>query len=202
PFGIDYLRGALLETLGRLPPATSAFVAAMRRVPLLAPWCRLRLARLQAEEHPEMAAGLLAPALARDLPATLRHQAADLLARTVQEGGDCRLLAGVDWSALPADERRQLAVARAACLRGSDPQTAIAALQSVIVENADDDAAYRAAMQLVGFDRARLTPELQLQLGRVFQRQRQPALAATFLGPLSSGRVTVREAQQREALEL
>src|SRR6185436_9170736 len=90
--GIDYLRGNLLELLGHPAEAAKAFAMAMQRAPALAPYCRLRLARLQADKHPEMAAGLLAPLVSRSSPPALRHQAAALLHRSLRAGGDCRLL--------------------------------------------------------------------------------------------------------------
>src|SRR5690606_115801 len=123
--GIDYLRGHLLEILGRTQAAELAFSSAMQRAPLLARHCRYRLARLQLRHHPEVAAGLVAPLLTAESPPTLRHQSAALLRRSIAAGGDCRLLEGIDLALLAPADRRGLEVRRADCVRRERPQVAI-----------------------------------------------------------------------------
>jgi len=201
--GIDYLRGNLLELLGQPGEAVKAFALAMQRAPSLAPYCRLRLARLQAEKHPEMAAGLLAPLVSRRSPPALRHQAAALLHRSLRAGGDCRLLGGLDWEALTAADRRALAVARADCAPAGAPGRRVAELTRVLAEGPADEAAWEAAVRLSALSRAEITPDVSLTLGRAFQRLRQPELASSFLGPLvSTLPAQLREERHVEALEL
>ncbi len=198
--GIDYLRGNLLELLGQPGEAAKAFALAMQRAPALAPYCRLRLARLQADKHPEMAAGLLAPLVSRRSPPALRHQAASLLHRSLRAGGDCRLLGGLDWEALTAADRRTLAVARADCAPAGGRRVAEL---TRLAEGPADEAAWDAAVRLSALSRAEMTPEVSLALGRAFQRMRQPELASSFLSPLvSSLPAQLREERHVEAFEL
>ena len=201
--GIDYLRGSLLELLGQNGEAAKAFALAMQRAPALAPYCRLRLARLQAEKHPEMAAGLLAPLIVRTSPPTLRHQAAALLHRSLRAGGDCRLLGKLEWNSLTAADRRTLAVARADCAPASTPGARVAELTRLLAEGPADEATWDAAVRLSGLGRAQITPEVSLALGRAFQKLRQPDLASSFLGPLvSTFPAQLREERHVEAFEL
>jgi tetratricopeptide (TPR) repeat protein len=70
--GLDYLRGHLLEVLGRTRDAHEAFAQAMVSSPALAGYSRYRLAVNQYRMgHPEVAAGLLATLLGRNPPAPL-----------------------------------------------------------------------------------------------------------------------------------
>ncbi|HEV8630114.1 MAG TPA: transglycosylase SLT domain-containing protein [Thermoanaerobaculia bacterium] len=206
--GIDYLRGSLLEALGKEPEAAFAFAQATQRAPLLAPYCRYRLARLQAQRHPEMTAGLLVPLLARDAPPVLRHQAAVLLRRALRAGGDCRLLARLDWPTLAAADRRTLAVARVDCALAGKPgeppgREQVSQLAALLTDGPADQTSWEAALRLAALQRSQLTPDLSLLLGRVFQRLRQPDLASAFLGPLvSSLPQQLRDQQQVEAFEL
>jgi peptidoglycan lytic transglycosylase len=199
--GIDYLRGNLLELLGQPSEAAKAFALAMRHAPALAPYCRLRLARLQADKHPEMAAGLLAPLVSRRSPPALRHQAASLLHRSLRAGGDCRLLGGLDWEALTAADRRTLAVARADCAPAGNRR--VAELTRLLGEGPADEATWDAAVRLSALSRAEITPDVSLALGRAFQRLRQPELASSFLSPLvSTLPAQLREERHVEAFEL
>jgi soluble lytic murein transglycosylase len=201
--GIDYLRGNLFESLGQPAEAARAFALAMQRAPLLAPYCRLRLARLQGAKHPEMVAGLLAPLVDRQWPPALRHQAAALLHRALRSGGDCRLLAGLDWQALEAADRRSLAVARADCAPTGDRGQRVAELAKLLADDATDEVAWEAAVRLSTLATQDVTPEVALSLGRAFQRMRQPDLASAFLGPLvSSLPAQLREQRHVEAFEL
>ena len=78
--GLLYLRGDLLERLGRDREAADAFAASLAGEPALAPYARLRIARLQDRlGHPEVAAGLAAVLLASSPPATLVEPAVALL---------------------------------------------------------------------------------------------------------------------------
>ena len=67
--GLDFLRGHLLERLGRLSEATEAFAQAIGARPSSRPWARYRLAAVQeALGHPEVAAGTHATLLAQGAP--------------------------------------------------------------------------------------------------------------------------------------
>src|SRR5579863_2280881 len=105
--GLDYLRGHLLEQLGRSSDAGEAFVAAITGAPKLASYSRYRLALEQMElGHPEVAAGLVARTVTGDVNSPLLPDAVRLFARAVAMGGDCRLLHGIKPKQLPAPERR------------------------------------------------------------------------------------------------
>ena len=198
--GIDYLRGTLLEAMGQPAEAAKAFARAMQRAPQLAPYCRLRLARLQAREHPEMAAGLLAPLIDRRLSPALRHQAAALLHRSLHAGGDCRVLRGLDWQALLPADRRALSVAQADCAPAGGR---VAELGRVLAEGTNDEAAWDAAVRLSAVARSELTPEMTLAVGRALQGLRQPELASAILGPfVSSLPPQLRNESHVEAFEL
>src|SRR6185369_6334687 len=63
--GLDYLRGVLLEAAGKHREAMDAFAAAMGETPPLLAYSRYRLALAQERSgHPEVAAGLVATAIA------------------------------------------------------------------------------------------------------------------------------------------
>jgi soluble lytic murein transglycosylase len=150
PLGLDYLRGHLLEQLGRPGDAGEAFVAAMSSTPRLAPYSRYRLALEQMEAgHPEVAAGLVAGTLTGDLSSPLLPDAVRLFARAVALGGDCRLLHGIKPKQLPPPERRQIQLAEADCeLHGGSPEIARTLLVSLLDENRQDDTARAAADHL------------------------------------------------------
>jgi soluble lytic murein transglycosylase len=206
--GIDYLRGTLFEALGKEADAATAFAQATQRAPLLAPYCRYRLARLQAQRHPEMTAGLLVPLLGPEAPPALRHQAAVLLRAALRAGGDCRLLARLDWRALAAEDRRTLAVARVDCatvVKAGEPASRerVSQLAALLADGPADQTAWEAALRLAEVQRSQLTPDLSLLLGRAFQQLGQPELASAFLGPLVSALPQqLRSPQQVEAVEL
>jgi hypothetical protein len=202
--GVDYLRGDLLESLGRPQQAARAFATAMRSSPALAAYARYRLARLElAQGHPEIAAGLVAPLLAASSPEELRHQAAVVLRRALAAGGDCRLLASVHWATLSAGDRRALAVQRADCARAQAPERAGAELAALLAAEPGDEAAREAAVRLLALHPSAPPAEVALVLGRAFQRHRRPDLAFSFLAPLverSSARL--QEEAEVEAWEL
>ncbi|HVS02244.1 MAG TPA: transglycosylase SLT domain-containing protein [Thermoanaerobaculia bacterium] len=185
--GASYLRGHALADLGRHRLAAQAFSRAMTEIPELAAHSRLRLAREQrALGHPEVAAGLAA-ALLDGRHAALMQEAATVLARAIEEGGDCRLLRGVAWQAIAPRERRVLQVARAACAsrRGHDAQ-ARGLLLALLQEGVDDEPARQAAERLLGLHPASLGPDLALVLGRAFLQQGRPDLARDYLAPATA----------------
>jgi soluble lytic murein transglycosylase len=111
---LTFLHGDLLERLGRPEEAHDAFAGLLATE--LAPFARFRLARLQdALGHPEVAAGLLATLLGRSAPEQLIEPAAELFARALAGGGDCRLAEGVEDWRLTEAARRRLALSQAEC---------------------------------------------------------------------------------------
>ena len=199
--GVGYLHGDLLERLGRTDQAARAFAGVIRSSPALGGHARYRLARLELAPHPEIAAGLLAPLLAGGAPPELRRHAAVLLRQAIAAGGDCRLLEGVEWRALPAEERRALLVQRADCARGTAPREATAQLVAVLAGGGGDEPGREAAIRLSAIDRSPAA-ELALSLGRAFQRHRRPDLAWVYLAPLVERLSARPQTPQVEALEL
>jgi soluble lytic murein transglycosylase len=114
--GLDYLRGHLLELLGRPADSVPAFVDAISATPRLAFHSRYRLAAEQIRlGHPEVAAGLLATGLAAEPGSPLAPEAVRLLVQSLARGGDCRLLLGFRTHQLATPERRQVQLAQADC---------------------------------------------------------------------------------------
>src|SRR5262249_22497420 len=117
PLGLEYLRGVLLDSLGRRREAMEAFAESIGRATPLAAYSRYHLARAQERAaHPEVAPGLIAT-VAADPRAPLLPDAVRLLARTLGQGGDCRLLQGLALEKMPLPERRQLLLAEADCAK-------------------------------------------------------------------------------------
>ena len=114
--GLDYLRGHLLELLGRPADSVPAFVDAISATPRLAFHSRYRLAAEQIRlGHPEVAAGLLATGLAAEPSSPLAPEAVRLLVQSLARGGDCRLLRGFRTHQLATPERRQVQLAQVDC---------------------------------------------------------------------------------------
>ena len=122
--GIDFLRARLLESLGRTREANEAYAQALATSSPLAPWARLRLATAQERSgHPEVAAGLAATLLAHSPPEPLVRPALDLLLRTLDQGGDCRLLRGIARDRFDGAERRLRDLLELKCrLQEDDPE--------------------------------------------------------------------------------
>ena len=148
--GLEFLRGHLLELLGRPADSVPAFVDAISATPKLAFHSRYRLAAEQVRlGHPEVAAGLLATGLATEPSSPLAPEAVRLLVQTLTRGGDCRLLRGFRAGRLATPERRQVQLAQADCyLRGGTPQAGRNLLVALLDENHEDDAARLAADRL------------------------------------------------------
>ena len=91
--GLCYLEGRLLEELDRTETASEAFATCLTETPTLEPWARYRLAVGQTRlGYPEIAAGVAATLLGDQPPRVLVQPAAELLASSLDRGGDCRLL--------------------------------------------------------------------------------------------------------------
>ena len=152
-FGLSYLRGHLLESLGERR-AVEAFARAIVETPALGAYGRYRLALGQVRSgHPEVAAGLLAGVVAGEPRSPLLPRAVRLFQKNLRGGGDCRLLQGIRLGALPVSERRALTIARADCaLRSGELELARALLAGVLEESSADEWALPAARSLAGLD--------------------------------------------------
>ncbi len=182
--GLDYLRGHLLEILGRPTQAHQAFADAMSSQPRLADYSRFRLAVNQHRmSHPEVAAGLLATLLGGNPPMPLVPRATALLVRSLAEGGDCRLLANLGSWRLPGRERRQLELASVDCaLARGDREQAMAQLTKLVREDSADESARGAAERIDAyFPRLADDPVLALAVGAAFHRHRQFDQAIQYL---------------------
>lgn len=149
--GLAHLQGRILEEQGRLEDAAQAYLRSMAGSPALAPYSRLRLARLQIRlGHPEVAAGLVMPLLTRDAPSALLAPASKLLHRCLLRRADCRLLDGAGTRRLPAAVDRTLRLAGADCaLRKRDLEGGGDRLLGLLRENRNDDVAREAMRRLV-----------------------------------------------------
>jgi soluble lytic murein transglycosylase len=190
-WGIDYLRGHLLELLGRPMPAAEAFAQAMGNTPALEPYGRYRLAcNVERRGHPEVAAGLIATVVA-DPPRHLAAEAAELFQRTLAAGGDCRLLRGVAPSRLADAERRLIELAAGDCaLRDGDSERARALYLRLLAEAVDDDPGRLAAERLDALHRRDGGPpdeEEALLLGAAFHQHRRFDRALAYLEPVIEG---------------
>lgn len=148
--GFHYLRGHLLEELGRRDEAQRAFRDAMSALPQLSSYSLFRLAQNQLRlQHPEVAAGLLTRLLGDNPPQPLLRPAADLLLQAIEAGGDCGLVDHYAAWNLTGATRRSMQLAWADC-RQREGQTAVAtrALLELLKEELGDDVGRGAAERL------------------------------------------------------
>jgi soluble lytic murein transglycosylase len=187
--GLDLLRGDLLERLGRPREAAEAYALALSNPRGLAPWARLRLAQLQERVgHPEVAAGLVATLLAEGAPPAVVRPGIDLLHRTLEAGGDCRLLGGVRRERLPGEpERRLRDLVQADCwLREGRGDAATRLLDELLERELRDALAWEAAARL-GEMPAAMAPEVARKIGMVAFHHREFDGALRFLAPVRPG---------------
>lgn len=174
--GLHYLRGHLLEQTGDSAAAGEAFAAAMAATPELAAYSRYRLASEQERmNHPEVAAGLIAtvvsqaPASSPLLPDVLR-----LFSRTLEKGGDCRLLRGLRTDAMGVPQRRLILLNQADCALRSDlREMGRGLLLTLLQEELGDEAARGAAERLAGITSENEGGRLPLLLGLAFHQHRE-----------------------------
>jgi len=190
-WGLDYLRGHLLEALHQEGDAPAAFVSAMVSTPRLAGYGRYRLALNQYRMgHPEVAAGLLANLLANRPPPPLIAPAARYLADSLTLGGDCRLLTEMDAWVLPPPELRVLELSRARCdLIQGRMRRGRAALVRLLEENRSDETARGAADLLSRTQPDPGDEKTLLLLGMAFYHHREFEAA---VGPLEKGMTTLK----------
>lgn len=181
--GLAYLRGHLLEILGQTREAGEAFADVIAGTPALSAYSRYRLALEQERmEHPEVAAGLVATALAGNPPAPLVPDAVRLLSRSLARGGDCQLLAGIRTEAFPDLQRRQMTLVQADCaLRAGLRELGRNLLVRLLEENRDDDPARAAADRLATLVSEAERGRTPMLLGLTFHQHREFDRALSFL---------------------
>ena len=182
--GFDHLKGHLLEQLGRPRDASASFAAALSTAPSIEAYSRFRLALLNEQlRHPEVAAGIIATLLGDGAPRPVVTPAARLLRRTLERGGDCRLLGRMDAWELPVPERRSLELARADCaFTAGEEAVARARLLALLEEDVADGPAREAAQRLTarsGVDGE--SHEMSILVGLAFHHNREFARSNDFL---------------------
>lgn len=187
-WGLSYLRGDLLERLGRRDEADDAFAQSMADTPVLEPYARFRLATLQEQDgHPEVAAGLIAEVVASP-PRHLAGEAVRMFQRTLAMGGDCRLLTPSAAARLAEPHRRIVELAGADCgLRGGEPEVARGRYLGLIGEELEDDAARLAAERLDRLyrrDGGPPTASEAVAVAMAFHQHRRFDLAIEYLDPV------------------
>lgn len=187
--GLGVLRGHLLDRLGREGEAATAYAGALAQSPDLAAYSRYRAAGQHALlGHPEVAAGVVAEAVAERGFAALVPEAALLLRETVLAGGDCRLLADLAGDRLERGERRLIELTRADCaLSAGERDRALSLYVALIEESIDDEAAREAADRVAMLLGARPVPAIAHRLGLVFHQHREFDRAVDMLGPVVAG---------------
>lgn len=185
-WGLDYLRGHLLEALQQEGDAPAAFVAVMISTPQLAAYGRYRLALNQYRAgHPEVAAGLLAHLLANRPPPPLITPAVRYLADSLAQGGDCRLLTDLDSWRLPPSELRVLELSRGRCdVVGGRTRRGRRSLIDLLEESRSDEAARAAADLLSHLRSDEGDDRTSLLMGMAFYHHREFAAA---IRPLEVG---------------
>lgn len=173
-YGLCYLEGRLLEELGRLEDASEAYASCLTETPALEPWARYRLGLAQTRlGAPEIAAGVSATLLGDRPPRVLIRPAAELLASSLDRGGDCRLLGGVAVSRMPASERRLLSLSRAKCrLAAGELDEGALDLLALLEERSNDVVAFEAAERLHALRPEPPNPQELLLLGTTFHEHR------------------------------
>lgn len=201
--GLHYLRGHLLLALNRRQEALEAFATAMSATPQLGAYSRYRLALEQESQgHPEVAAGLVATLLRSDPPRTLVGSAVGLLRRTVLEGGDCRVLRGLEPARFRTGDRRELALARAACeVRDGDPEAAGKSWLRLLEEDHRDPAARAAAENLAALEPEEKSARTHMLIGLAYYHHREFDEAVHHLA-LALVRVSAGDISHRELYEL
>jgi soluble lytic murein transglycosylase len=198
--GLDYLRGHLLDLLGEPALASEAFGAAMSAVPSLALHARYRMALDQERmQHPEVAAGLVASVVAAQPPPPLLGDAVQLFVRTLDHGGDCRLLRGLSPERFPAVERRVLLLGEGDCaLRGGLRELARNLYVRLLQENQEDDPGRIAAERLAGLVSEEERGRTPMLLGLAFHQHHDFERALRHLRLALGEQSSLSE---REALE-
>jgi soluble lytic murein transglycosylase-like protein len=184
-YGLELLRGDLLERIGRPRDAMESYAQALSGASGVAPWARYRLAVAQDRlGHPEVAAGLIATLLAGQPPESLVAPSLELLDRTISRGGDCRLLRGIPADRFTGARRRQRDLIELRCrARDADAGARLPAVREFLAADSSDAYAWE-ALQLLGESAARPPDRpTALLLGLTAFRHRDFARALELLTP-------------------
>lgn len=153
--GADYLRGHLLARLRKDKEAVSAFAGIVGTDSILSNAARLRLAELQEQLGFTPAAAALATEVLTAFPSRqLAIDALEVLDRTLDAGGDCRLLDRLQQTRLRSNERRALSLVAAKCARRAGDTGRAQQLLTELIDDKHTD--------LTGFLAADLLDELTL----------------------------------------
>lgn len=184
--GLHVLEGHLLHQLGAHQAAMEAFVRAMEQSPDLSLYSRYHLALEQAEQnHPEVAAGVVASVVRARPDQPLLDDALRLLLETLERGGDCRILGSVEPGRYRQAERRRLTLVKADCaLRGGDEARARALYRGLLVEDQSDEPARLAADRLAPLAALENDHDISRLLGFAYHQHRDFDRAIAYLRPL------------------
>ncbi len=182
-WGLEYLRGHLLERLENEHEAVAAFATALTVTPTLASYSRYRLALSQLQMgHPEVAAGLLATLLADDPPPSLVPTAVRFLLDSLALGGDCRLLREVEAWRLPRDQSRPIKLTQSLCAwRSGNFQQASDLATELLRQSREDEPARGAAVLLSDLVPKTADSATLLRIGLTFHHHREFERAVPFL---------------------
>lgn len=153
--GAEYLRGHLLARLRKDKEAVTAFAGIVGTDSVLSNAARLRLAELQEQLGFAPAAAALATEVLLAYPSRrLAAEALELIDRSLDAGGDCRLLDRLGPTRLRSSERRTLGLVAARCARRAGESERA---RDLLVELIDDK-----HTDLTGFLAADLLDEIML----------------------------------------
>ncbi len=201
--GLDYLRGHLLLRLDRRKEAVQAFAQTMGSTPPLAPYSRFLLAREQESlGNPQVAAGLVATLLSSETPSPLVDDAVRLLERSIEAGGDCRLLRNLDRKSWGTTHRRRLTRLQAICAqRAGDGEAAREILFMLLEEKRDDDIALNSVHGLVPLVGPKLPVRQHWLMGMTFYSHRQFDFAMHHLARTLVQLASTHAINEEEAFE-
>ncbi len=169
--GLDYLRGHLLDIQTRFGEAAEAFARALTAAPALKLYSYYRMAYdADLQGHPEVASGLVSNTVAGDPSSPLLPEAVRLLHRTLDRGGDCRILQRLRAEPMPAPQRREIDLARGECALHGYPEIARSLFVSLLGESQDDAVALMAAERLAATLSESEHGRVPLLVGLTFQR--------------------------------
>ncbi len=180
PAGLDYLEGHLLAKLRRTQEAVDAFATVIGSDSPLREHARLRVAQLQEElGFPRVAAALATEVLSQAPSSSLRRPALELLARSIESGGDCRLLDRLGAVRFTTPEGREIELLRARCvlaagaLEAGALETARERLLALLTESTKDLVAFMAADLLYPLVDTESADPATLLLGQTYYYHRR-----------------------------
>jgi tetratricopeptide (TPR) repeat protein len=183
-WGMDYLRGHLLEQAQRAAEAPAAFETAIEMTPQLADYASYRIALNHFESgRPGAAAERLANLLAENPSAPLIPKAAQLLNRALaEEGGGCGVLDGWQSWGLDRARTREIQIPLVDCaLEAGETDRAMELMVAILRGSREDEAALEAAMRMAALFPADMDPPTALRVGLALHHHRDFAGAIPLL---------------------